>query len=276
MNCLSSKNFLVPVCLTLLLIVVSAFAQYGGSGTPTQTTGAAATPSPTSTSTGLPAQSTSRQVFTVALSPSNTDPLFGTASGFGRFVVDGDQFGAYLQLSGLAPGMMHEQHIHAGTQCPDFTADTNGDGFVDAVEGEAVAGPPIVGLALPPTTSGLDSATYPIPSADGVTTYIAGAAFSALGASIASPTPTPTVTPTQLPGASPTASPTVTATFTPIPTQSPATSASQLLSNLEGHVVEIHGVSPDTNLPNTVKSDSGQTATATLPVACGTLVRVQE
>jgi hypothetical protein len=272
----SSKNFLLPLSLAFLLIMVSAFAQTGGSPTPTPSGSPSVTPSPSASATPL---TTSREVFVVTLSTANVDPLFGAASGFGRFTVDGDSFGAYLQLSGLAPGMMHEQTIHGGTQCPTFAADTNGDAFIDAVESDAVTGPPILALGLDPGVSAnvIASAKYPVPADDGVTTYISGALLSAIG--VGNVTPSPTMSPTQTPSASPSTSASPSSSPTASPSATPnatATTASELLSNLEGHVVIIHGVSPDTALPSTAASDQSLSPTAALPVACGILTRAQE
>src|SRR4051794_15021854 len=122
--------------LLCLVLGVGSYALAQTTSSPSPSPSASVSPSPSS----LPV----RQVYSVQLSPGNMDPTSGAASGFGRVVVEGDSLGVYLQLTGLAPGMRHQQHIHAGTKCADASADVNHDGYVDTIEGEAVSGPPVV------------------------------------------------------------------------------------------------------------------------------------
>lgn len=72
------------------------------------------------------------------------DPLNGSSgSGMATISVDGDQATVDLSWSGLpqtfndAP-YPHVQHIHIGArgECPSPSADANGDGIVDTVEGQ--------------------------------------------------------------------------------------------------------------------------------------------
>ena len=72
------------------------------------------------------------------------DPLNGSSgSGSATISVDGDQATINLSWSGLPETFMdapypHVQHIHIGArgECPDPSADANGDGIVDTVEGQ--------------------------------------------------------------------------------------------------------------------------------------------
>jgi hypothetical protein len=174
--------------------------------------------------------------------------------------------GAMVQAANLAPDVVHEMHIHQGTACANISADVNGDGFVDAVEAEAISGPPIIPLSLsgdiaPATPQASASMIFPIAAADGSLNYINGGSSAFL-----SSLPAPGSASSQAGvAATPNISPTATGS---------AGSANLALS---GRVVEIHGVSPTTLLPNTVASDvSGMTPQQTLGVACGVLVPLTE
>lgn len=76
------------------------------------------------------------------------DPLNGSSgSGMATITVNGDQAQVDLSWSGLPETFMdapypHVQHIHIGArgECPSPSADANGDGIVDTVEGGAAYG----------------------------------------------------------------------------------------------------------------------------------------
>jgi hypothetical protein len=152
------------------------------------------------------------------------------------------------------------QHIHSGSACATQSNDTNGDGYVDAVEGTAASGPPVLPLTLDlaqlaqsgtlTSASNEESSDYPTTSQAGGFTYIASVPVSTLQSALSSQ-----------PGASPTAS----------PTASPGVASDS--SGIEGRVIEIHGVSSNVQLPSTVQSLPGSTANASLPVACGVITR---
>ncbi|HAR43267.1 MAG TPA: hypothetical protein DCS07_11675 [Bdellovibrionales bacterium] len=260
--------------------------------------GTVATASPTATASPVSAQ---RQVYIAQLSPTNGSGASGTA----RIVVDGGNMGVSIEGAGLSPNMMHPQHIHAGTQCAGTGADTNFDGWVDVKEAEAVGGQAILPLTLnlsaqAGSTDAGSAQNFPIASESGLISYIQSAPVANFGTlpmptmsptespgTIPSPTesptesptptdspspaesPSPTGSPAETPTVTPTLTPTTEPVFTPIPTESP-----EILS-LSNRVVQIHGLDV-VSLPSTVQSDEGMAANSTLPVACGTLVRVTE
>ncbi len=99
--------------------------------------------------------------FAVAMSPSaafadhasgtyqtTLDPLNGSSgSGMATVSVDGEQATVDLNWSGLPQTFMdapypHVQHIHIGNrgECPTQSADENGDGIVDTLEGQPAYG----------------------------------------------------------------------------------------------------------------------------------------
>ncbi|OFZ56533.1 MAG: hypothetical protein A2428_15220 [Bdellovibrionales bacterium RIFOXYC1_FULL_54_43] len=304
----------------LAAVGITALAQddSGGMPQPGASPSASASPaaspaaSPSAQPSPSPTLATQRQVFIAQLNGVNGSGASGTA----RIVVDGETMGIQIEASGLAPGVMHEQHIHGGSQCPGFSADQNGDGFVDSREAEPIAGPIVFPLSLDlPRQTGTaengaagQAGNFPIASATGTVNYIQASPLSAIlnalsqpGAAGASPSPTATATPgespsptgtleilgsnpgsavpTEAPGATPQPSPTESPGASPTATATPGASPTGTMGiagNLESRVIEIHGIDSSTNLPPTVQSDSGKPAQVTLPVACGVIVRTQE
>lgn len=153
------------------------------------------------------------------------------ASGWAKIKikVKGDDLSVKIKVRGVAPGIAHAQHIHAGPACPDPTTDPNMDGVLDVLEGLPAYGPILVNLDsdLSSNAAGM----FPMANAFGRYTYSAHGSKAHVEAEIR-----------------------------------------QALRLGTRHVV-IHGVDPATPLPSTVGTLPGLPAHATLPVACGELVR---
>ncbi len=235
-------------------------------------------PSPSGTpSTTSPSEMVSqREVYEANLQSLNTNtatPVTGAV----RFVVDGSNVGIDLQASGLAPDMAHIQNIRAGNTCPDLSADKNGDGIIDSIEASKVAGPPAFMLTLKPQqgdnitlSSTTQLANYPVSSSSGDLFYINSFPAAMVTTALNSQSPT---TGSSTPGTI--GAPGTTETPTS-PTGSTSSSNTESKVNLENHLVFIHGVAPNTSLPSTVQSENGLSATDTIPVACGVIVRVTQ
>ena len=151
------------------------------------------------------------------------------ASGWAKLKVTGDDVSVKIKVRGVAPGITHAQHIHAGRACPAPATDPNNDGVLDVIEGLPAYGPILVNLDsdLSSNAAGM----FPMANAYGRYTYSAKGSKAHIEAEI-----------------------------------------QQALRLGTRHVV-IHGVDPTTPLPTTVQSLPGLPAHATLPVACGELVR---
>lgn len=82
------------------------------------------------------------QVFRDGLGPVADNP---PAHGFATLIREGDSVRVILVAFGLSPALPHVIHIHghmqAANECPDISADTNGDGLVDTVDGLPAYGP---------------------------------------------------------------------------------------------------------------------------------------
>jgi hypothetical protein len=99
-----------------------------------------------------------------ALDPDPASP-HGVAQGTAYFRVVGGMLHAVVDVAGAEPAEgafpdgLHPQHIHAAAQCPPGSADTNGDGFVDVIEGL-----PFYGDILVPLDGNIGNTTSEIPT----------------------------------------------------------------------------------------------------------------
>lgn len=107
--------------------------------------------------------------YSVALAPENGSGVTGSAT----MTLDGNLLTMNLTASGLTPNEVHPAHLHGllgdaapNTQPAPPTADRDGDGFVEAMEGAPFAGPPI--FATPAVVNPL---TYATASAAGGIAY---------------------------------------------------------------------------------------------------------
>ena len=96
------------------------------------------------------AAKTEGKTYTVNFSPLNAGEHAGygtipTAGPTGQLTVKGDEITVVLMVNGVTQSL-HPQHIHAGLSCPSTAADTNGDGYVDVIEGLPDYGPILVNL----------------------------------------------------------------------------------------------------------------------------------
>ena len=194
---------------------------------------------------GVPQQQEEEQQqegqFRVVLSPVNTN-VAGEAAGTASFQIDADEFGANLEVTGAA-STSHRQHVHIGTACPSPDSDTNGDGFIDIAESNAVSGGVLIPLDndLRAQTAG---GRYPFGRNY---SYNQTTSFQTM------------LTELRLPD----------------------TDTSDSLVklgvdenlNLEGKVVMVHGVSTTTSLPATVQGEGDQSPHQALPVLCGVITR---
>jgi len=106
------------------------------------------------------------------LRPLNRSGVSGNLSA----TVDGDQATVRLVTHGASENLPHAQHFHIGgnSECPNSSADTDGDGFVSSVEGQPSYGPVEVSLTKTgdvSASSALAVDRFPVASGDGTVTY---------------------------------------------------------------------------------------------------------
>ena len=110
----------------------------------------------------------------------------GTARGKAFFRITGDNVQAIVQMQGVEPGMPHPQHIHAADRCPPASADVNGDGFVDVLEGVPFYGPILITLDRDITNTTTAAAGLPAPDVT-YYNYVQNGSLSAIEAAIGEP-----------------------------------------------------------------------------------------
>lgn len=181
-----------------------------------------------------------KKVFKAHLSPVNDSGVTGIAV----LTIEDDRITAIVRADGLAQEIVHAQHVHTGSMCPGTEADTNGDGYIDQVEAVAAGGPILV--PLDNDLGAQLTGSFPMADAMGRLDYVAGALLADMLADLRAEDPDPDDAIVKL-------------------------GAGDDLA-LERRIVEIHGVDPSTELPDSVASLGEAPATATLPVACGSLV----
>jgi hypothetical protein len=114
--------------------------------------------------------------YTAELTPLNAEAIGQSATGTATFNIEGGRLTITLEADGLAPNMMHLQHYHGfpdGTDatCPTSAADTNGDGIIDLLETEPMAGTTMVPFHAEPASLEIPSKTYPTADAEGSIRY---------------------------------------------------------------------------------------------------------
>jgi hypothetical protein len=127
------------------------------------------------------------------LDPDSRTPR-GVAQGKAYFRVVNGELRAVVDVDGVEPADeafpegLHPQHIHAADRCPDMSADVNGDGIVDVIEGLPFYGPIMIPLDGNLADTSSQVATFPLASGDrGTYNYSATASVSALEATLGHP-----------------------------------------------------------------------------------------
>ena len=118
------------------------------------------------------------------LDPSNDNA--GVARGKAFFRVNGDDVQALVQMRGIQPGMPHPQHIHAADRCPPASADVNGDGYIDVLEGVPFYGPILITLDSDINNTALEVEGLPAPD-ETYYNYVQNGSLTAMESAIGEP-----------------------------------------------------------------------------------------
>lgn len=111
---------------------------------------------------------------TVTIKDVTTTYTIPRADGTATITLKGDNVSVDIAVTGVTPGTLHPQHIHAGTTCPDASDDTNGDGFVDVIEGLPKYGGVLVSLdSTINDGAAATGLTFPVANSNGAYTYSA-------------------------------------------------------------------------------------------------------
>ncbi|MEF2548445.1 hypothetical protein VQ045_14870 [Aurantimonas sp. E1-2-R+4] len=192
--------------------------------------------------TGAASAQDSDGVYRADLAPLNAETTGSEAGGTATLTVFGDTLTIRLDATGTAPGIMHLQHFHGfadgdeTSRCPSTDADTNGDGIIDLIETEPLAGVTMVPFHDDPGSMEIVADSYPTADADGAYSYEQSVSLPALRKAFDA----------KFPG-------------------------QQL--DFDRRVIFLHGVPEASELPDTVQSLGDVPAQVTLPIACGAIQR---
>src|SRR5699024_10044182 len=168
----------------------------------------------------------------------NTKLTRGKVSGVASFIVSGDKLYITIVAGGLAPSMMHLQHIHGfknsgkKSRCPGADADTNDDGVVDLIETHESSGVTLIPFNASPVDLVIKTSDYPDANENGLLTYRMTVSLSSLNAAVQDEYDIEKL-------------------------------------DLDKRVIYIHGVPKATPLPETAESLPEVPAPVTMPIACG-------
>lgn len=189
------------------------------------------------------AQHPARADYVAHLTPLNENVSGHRSTATATFEIRGDSMTIDVAARGVLADMAHLQHIHGFTDsrvsaCPTMAQDKNGDGIIDLMETEPVAGTTMVPLTANPVSMAIVVNTYPTSSANGTYHYRKTVSLSALETAFGK-----------------------------------AFDGQHL--DLAKRVVFIHGIPSSTKLPSTVASLGDIPAQVTIPIACGRIERVK-
>lgn len=181
--------------------------------------------------------------YVAKLVPLNTERIGTSASGTADLQVADGKLTVSIDIAGLTPGLMHLQHFHGFPDgkdaiCPTAKEDTNGDGYIDLIETEAVAGTTMLPFHEHPATLEIPNDTYPVADNSGAASYRHTDSVDALEKALKEKFKAPVL-------------------------------------DLAKRVIFVHGVASDAKLPESVKSLPGVPAQVTIPVACGKIEAVK-
>lgn len=176
--------------------------------------------------------------------------LVGTIPGSASFTRKEDRLFVWLRLFAGAPKAWHMQAVYTGTRCPTMSDDTNGDGFIDIVETQAVVGKVLIPLDSDPGTQASGRAFYPLGDLSGSYHYERVVSFNRFFRDLQSEDHEAADNIVKL-------------------------AAGEGLQ-IEGKVVVIQGITEETELPETVATFGRHRAFQTLPIACGVYQKVTD
>lgn len=171
----------------------------------------------------------------------------GTIPASATFKRDENDLYAYVRIFAGGPSVWHQQNVYIGNRCPSIQDDTNGDGFIDVAEGNAVWGKIIIPLDADLSSQSAGKNFYPMSDLSGSYYYERITSFNKF--------------------------------FKDLKSDEFVDERMTKLSNGEGFdfadkVVVIFGVAESISLPETVATEGRRKSFQTLPIACGIIRKV--
>lgn len=183
--------------------------------------------------------------YQATLAPINAH-LAGDVAGSALVKVAGDSMTFEVKVNGSAAQVVHAQNIHIASECPTLSSDANKDGVIDAVEAQRSYGAVIIPLDNDLRTQVEKESKFPTSDFTGNYFYRQNVSMNEMLKDL---------------------------------TQKDNDSSDNIVKlnsnlGLEGRQVVIYGVAADAALPDSVATVNGQAKHSSLPIACGSLVKI--
>jgi hypothetical protein len=172
--------------------------------------------------------------------------LAGEASGKAVIKLRGDEMIAQVQMNGTEGQIVHPQYLHMAEECPTLSSDTNKDGVIDDLEGRMNYGSALIPFDSDLSTQVEASSIFPKSDFSGNYSYSSETSWTKMITDLL------------------------------LKDSNPSDGIVKLKSalNFKGRVVVIKGISTDVKLPETVQALENESVHASVPIACGILMKV--
>jgi len=160
--------------------------------------------------------------------------------------LKGDEMLVEIQMDGTEAQIVHGQFLHVSDQCPTLSSDTNNDGIIDDLEGRMNYGSALIPLDSDLSIQGEEKFIFPKADFSGNYSYRSQTNWTKMITDLL------------------------------LKDTNPSDGLVKLNSafNLKGRQIVIKGISPNVNLPESVKAIGSEDIHGSIPVACGTLIKV--
>jgi hypothetical protein len=164
---------------------------------------------------------------------------FSVEKEFDELVID-------VRLTNSGKNIIHAQSIRTGSRCPSLIDDKNGDGIIDAIEGEVVYGKVFIPLDGDISTQSSHDGEFPAADSYGNYIYAKVTSFSTFMVDLRDETENQE--------------------YIKLKSQEPLSIGSR--------VVVIHGITEEIDLPATVRTMGPMTIHQSIPLVCGVIQKV--
>lgn len=174
----------------------------------------------------------------------------GTIPGSATLKREEEKLFVYVRIFAGGPNVWHQQNMYVGNRCPIPSDDTNGDGFIDVLEGEAIWGKILIPFDADISSQSAGKNFYPVADGSGSYFYERMTRFSNVLKDLRKDSSSGDGSTVKL--------------------------APDEALEFEGKVVVVFGVSDSIVLPSSVQTLERRSPQKTLPIACGIISKASE
>ncbi len=183
--------------------------------------------------------------YQATLAPINAH-LSGNLEGSAFIKIKGDDVTVEVKVNGSTASIKHAQFIHVADSCPTLSSEENKDGVIDSKEGMKSYGPAVIPLDSELKTQVEKNVRFPSADFSGNYFYRQSVSMRAMMIDL---------------------------------TSKDLDNSDEIIKmksnvGLSGRQIVIYGVASDATIPETVSQLKGQTKAASIPVACGSFIKI--